>query len=251
MRLWKPKRRWLQFSLRGLLLLTLVVALWLGYEVRQFHRVERATAAIRALGGEVERAPGGWSLAEFVAGGAFGKQIATVEIPGEAIGDAIELLANLPGLSEVRIVYDGSNGIWQNWNRLNAALPMSTILARRHASLPPGESENYNKMIRRVTARLECGNARLSELAPIWKARTTDSRFGYFDEVEYHLLTCSDGTLLELLLTTETNPFVGAVGPRVSTFLFRSGMAVDCMVSQGRGQPDLHLKDLDGMVIPS
>src|SRR5262249_8906147 len=79
-----PKRRWLQFSLRSLLLLTLAVALWLGYEAQDAHRVERTTAAVRFWGGEVEWAPGGWSLLKFVAGGAYGQRIDKVEIPGEA-----------------------------------------------------------------------------------------------------------------------------------------------------------------------
>src|SRR5438874_12377942 len=108
MRLWKPNRRWLQFSVRGLLLLTFAVALWLGYEVREARRVERTTATIRGWGGEVEWAPGGWSLAQFIAGGAHGQQIVKAEFPGEAIGEVIELLSNLPALSAVRVVYDGS-----------------------------------------------------------------------------------------------------------------------------------------------
>src|SRR5258705_1303056 len=48
-----PKHRWLQFSLRSVLLLTLAVALWLGYEVREARQVERTITALCALGGTV------------------------------------------------------------------------------------------------------------------------------------------------------------------------------------------------------
>ena len=58
----KSKRRWLQFSLRSVLLLTLAVALWLGYEVHQARQVEQTIAGITALDGNAECELTGWSL---------------------------------------------------------------------------------------------------------------------------------------------------------------------------------------------
>ncbi len=64
----KPRgiRRFLRFSLRSLLLATLAVAAWLGYEVHQARTVKRQAAAIPALGGQVEFEPSPWSLLRFV-----------------------------------------------------------------------------------------------------------------------------------------------------------------------------------------
>ena len=66
----KPKgiRRFLRFSLRSLMLVTLAVAGWLGYEVHQARTVQRQAEAIRALGGEVEFEASPWSLLRLLHG---------------------------------------------------------------------------------------------------------------------------------------------------------------------------------------
>jgi hypothetical protein len=46
-------RRLLRFSLRGLLLLVLVVSVWLGWQVHRAHKQRRAIARIQELGGSV------------------------------------------------------------------------------------------------------------------------------------------------------------------------------------------------------
>ncbi len=54
----KPRRRWLQFSLRGLLVLTVVVALGLGWVTNERRKVwleDRAVEEIERLGGDVTR----------------------------------------------------------------------------------------------------------------------------------------------------------------------------------------------------
>ena len=78
----KPRRRWLQFSLRSLLLLPLAVGLWLSYEVSEARIVERQTAAIEALGGQVGYEPIGISLLRFLLNG-YGQQVVEVDIPGD------------------------------------------------------------------------------------------------------------------------------------------------------------------------
>jgi hypothetical protein len=46
-------RRFLRFSLRGLLLLVLLVSVWLGWQVNRAHKQRRAIAKIQELGGSV------------------------------------------------------------------------------------------------------------------------------------------------------------------------------------------------------
>ena len=50
----KPKRRWLRFSLRTLLLLTAVIAAWFGWQVNKAQKQKAAVAAVEAAGGTVE-----------------------------------------------------------------------------------------------------------------------------------------------------------------------------------------------------
>jgi hypothetical protein len=49
----KPKRRWKTISLRGLLLLVLVIALWLGWIVQKARQQREAVAALQKFGGFV------------------------------------------------------------------------------------------------------------------------------------------------------------------------------------------------------
>lgn len=48
----KPRRRWFQFSLRSLLVLVTVFAVWLGLQVNRANRQRRAVEAISAMGGQ-------------------------------------------------------------------------------------------------------------------------------------------------------------------------------------------------------
>jgi hypothetical protein len=58
----KPRRRWFQFSLRSLLILITVLAVWLGLQVNRVNRQRRAVEAITELGGQFsydyQRKPG-------------------------------------------------------------------------------------------------------------------------------------------------------------------------------------------------
>ena len=47
----QPKRGWLRFSLRTLLILTALVAVWLGVQVNKAQKQRAAVAAIKAAGG--------------------------------------------------------------------------------------------------------------------------------------------------------------------------------------------------------
>ena len=49
-----PRRRWLQFSLRTLMLASLLVALGLGYFCDRAQSQRKAVASLKALGGSIE-----------------------------------------------------------------------------------------------------------------------------------------------------------------------------------------------------
>src|SRR4051794_14492552 len=49
-----PRRRWLQFSLRTLLIVISLFAGWLAVQVNRAHRSQAAIAAIRQFGGQVQ-----------------------------------------------------------------------------------------------------------------------------------------------------------------------------------------------------
>jgi hypothetical protein len=88
----KSQSRWWQFSLRSVLLVTLAVAIWLGYEVRQSRQVERTIAALRELGGEAECEATGWSLLRLCRVPGYGQRIVRATVPGTAADEAIRVL---------------------------------------------------------------------------------------------------------------------------------------------------------------
>ena len=97
----KPKRRWLQFSLRTLLVLVLLVSVlcgWLRHKVNQSEQERRAVEAILAMGGEVEYEheqgrkgkptdPPGPAWLRAILGDYFFADVQTVRYPS-GVGDA-------------------------------------------------------------------------------------------------------------------------------------------------------------------
>jgi hypothetical protein len=49
----RPRRRWLRYSLRSLLILTTVLCIWLGIKVNQARRQKEAVARLKELGAEI------------------------------------------------------------------------------------------------------------------------------------------------------------------------------------------------------
>src|SRR5436309_1863897 len=101
----KPKRirRFLRFSLRSLMLLTLAVGAWLGYEVHQARTARRQAEAIRALGGEVEFEVSPWSLLRFVEPQTYGRRILSAKVSGEHVVDAVPVLQVIASLRRVTV----------------------------------------------------------------------------------------------------------------------------------------------------
>ena len=106
----KPRHRWLQFSLRMLLVLMLVLGCGLGWCAREVQRARaqrKAAAAIEKLGGRVNYSPAsGGEVRRAVAwlGQLFGEDVSEdvigVRLRGTQVSDAG--LAHLQGLTQLR-----------------------------------------------------------------------------------------------------------------------------------------------------
>jgi hypothetical protein len=108
-----PRRRWLQYSLRTLMVLTLVCSLpcgWLAYQLRQAQEQREAGKAIEELGGSVgyEPASGGMiRTAVAWVGKLLGQDLSvdvrSVDLALPAVTDAG--LTHLRGLTQLRGLY--------------------------------------------------------------------------------------------------------------------------------------------------
>jgi hypothetical protein len=200
------KRRWWQFSLRSVLFLTLIVALWLGYEVRQARHTEQTIAALRALGGDAECEPTGWSLLGLCRVPGYGQRIVRVAIPGAAAEETAELLCDLRSLREVEVTYDGTFDPAPSWRRLNETLRPAKVIALT-AEPKPGEwledeSKWKTSPWARRLARVQ------SKVALAFKGSdlpsTVAARFDHpFDAPTYQVFLLSDGTLAEVVVSSE------------------------------------------------
>jgi hypothetical protein len=203
----KPKRRWLQFSLRSILLLTLAVALWLGYEVRQARRVEQKIAALRALGGKAEAQPTGWSLLRLFGVRGYELRIVRAEIPGSAAEEAIPLLRGESGLREVQVGYDGAYDPTPSWRRINEYLP-SVVLKPAWIECPIDAAwfQDAGAWKTSSAARgLERVRTRIAESHPEMKKHHFFERDGAAWDVllrptSFHFLALADKTLAELFV---------------------------------------------------
>jgi hypothetical protein len=163
-------RRFLRFSLRSLLLVTLAVAAWLGYEVHQARTVERQAEALRALGGEVEFEPSPWSLLRFIEPQTYGRRITSVQLTGDRVDEAISVLKGMAPPRTIHVEYDGSIDPGPSWRLLNAALPRTEIAPvsgpfDREPWWGP-KQERLPDNVRNEVARESRFAARLSDIAP-------------------------------------------------------------------------------------
>ena len=134
----KPKRRWRpQFSLRTMLLATLVFALllgWLGEKIEVAWKQQRAAQAILSLGGRVYYEyqllpsnpfaeqpfpPPGPGWLRWLLGEHFFARAAVVVYPPGAAADDLKLLDDLPYLTEINlhcanVTGAGLNHVWKH-----------------------------------------------------------------------------------------------------------------------------------------
>jgi hypothetical protein len=125
----RPRRRWLRYSLRSLLILTTVLCIWLGIKVNQARRQKAAVDTLRALGAQIayehQRVPAGYFdsqvdlnvpvWARELCGDDFFQTVRSVAfvsranadstkfIPYEIADDDLECLADLPHLERFYI----------------------------------------------------------------------------------------------------------------------------------------------------
>src|SRR5438128_2380966 len=117
MRATKSNRRRVQYSLRSLMLLILAASLLLGYEVPPARLVERASVAIRAVGGDVEYEPR-FSLFKHLLGGGYGQRIVKASIPGQSVPELTPWLESLGDLRAAEVVYDGTCDLYPHLDEL-------------------------------------------------------------------------------------------------------------------------------------
>jgi hypothetical protein len=119
-----PRRRWLRFSLRSLLILITVLSIWLGVKVNQARRQKEAVAALRQLGATVyyshqrrDTFPNSYDLANDLsvpgwlrelAGDDFFQSAACVQVLGPVTDDALVHLAALPHLESLKLSLGGA-----------------------------------------------------------------------------------------------------------------------------------------------
>jgi hypothetical protein len=195
----KPKRRWLQFSLRSVLLLTLAVALWLGYEVHQARQVERTIAGIAALGGNAECELTGWSLLRLCRVPGHGRRIVRAEIPGTAVAEAINLLSGASALREVQVTYDGTYDPAPSWKALIGALPQVRVQPRTEEERDDESQAGLRFWLRRS----ECLDRLADRARQAYPAAGIfDSRFlmtGTYRTIRYRLVRLQDDSLAEIV----------------------------------------------------
>ena len=109
-----PRRRWLQFSLRAMLVLMLVVSVplgWFAFKLRQARQQRQVIEAIKKLGGGVDyygpassgmiRSSVAW-LGEFL-GEDLSKDVLSVNLCNTTVTDAG--LEHLRGLTQLQVLY--------------------------------------------------------------------------------------------------------------------------------------------------
>lgn len=198
----KPKRRWLQFSIRSVLALTLAVALWLGYEVRQARHVERTIASLWELGGNAECELSGWSLLRLCGVPGYGWQIVGVEIPGRAVEDASSLLRDAAGLREVQVTYDGTYDPAPSWKILRSVIP-------NVAATPVAEeaSEYESRIVSKARDRYRTADLGFLSPRSRW-GRALHRRL--IPTRAYQIVRLRDDSLAEMLIGTEMRDAITA-----------------------------------------
>lgn len=215
----KPQniRRFLRFSLRSLLLVTLAVAAWLGYEVHDARTVERQAEAIRALGAEVEFESGGWSLLRFMEPARYGRRIRTAQVWDARVDEALPQLAALHSLREVRVIFGGTRDQRASWLRLHDTLhrvkitplsPPSAGTAEDGTRILWDSAERKERFARFLEKIRKCDGTDDTAVAYVegWSGEDVPA-FSWYD---YQVFCAPDGSLAEVLLVTMVHLGVGA-----------------------------------------
>jgi hypothetical protein len=225
----------LQFSLRSVLTLTLAVALWLGYEVREARNVEQTVAALRELGGNAECELTGWSLLRLCRVPGYGRRIVRVEILGSAAEEAVSLLRDSTSLREVQVTYDGTYDPAPSWQSLRNSLPNVAL-----SPVAEKASDCEARIASRALAIYFTADVQrlFGDTVRVWRGTIFGRRL-------YRIVQLPDDSLAELLIGS-------AVSDRFTATYFAVLVVDDrCVGIRGFFTPDdiplgILLEDIDG-----
>jgi hypothetical protein len=260
----RPRRRWLQFSLRSLLLLTLVIAGWLGFEAREASFVERTAAAIRKAGGQVEFESKGWSLLRFVAPQRYGLRIVRAEIPAGGADESAKLLSRVSDLHEVVVLFDGTCEPNAVMTRVRQTLPSVMAVAKAapietFANVASADDDRLGKLKARLLPILRCGPAFRGQRAPRnwqrWELWWSDDERGLKPTTlrsDYRIVGQPDGSLAEIFALNYES-FVVPSLDRAIVVLIRADRALTWTAVEMNNRFDgytLVVDDIDGDGLP-
>jgi len=137
-----PRRRWLQFSLRTLLLVITAASVWLAWQAHRAQHQAIAVAALHELRGHATtkvRNPD-WLWRHL--GKRLGRMTVRVELDSDQVAAAIPHLKALPGLEEVQIA---------SWPQESHQGHDAETLLRQH--LPLVKTHQVLHMLGRVTVK--------------------------------------------------------------------------------------------------
>lgn len=173
-------RRFLRFSLRGLLLLVLLVSVWLGWQVNRAHKQRRAVLRIQELGGEAwfdyqmqpdpngtagtvypeRRSPWPKWIRNLIGDEYFGDVVSVGLYKTSAEDADIELLADLPRINRLSLGYTRVTD--RGMQRIAEILPQLVSLDLQNTSVTDG-------------AMPFIGQLRQLESLGLWNTNVTDA----------------------------------------------------------------------------
>jgi hypothetical protein len=164
----RQRRRWLTFSLRGLLLFTLLIACLLGWKLNKVHRQRAAVARIHELGGTVffsqdASKPNAINKADSpnllrrLLDNLFTDDVVAVRLSGKQV-DNISFLADLPAVVDLSV--SGTN--------VTDLSPISSLAGMKRLDLTACPVRNVAP-IKNLTMleRLSLENTQISDIRPL------------------------------------------------------------------------------------
>jgi hypothetical protein len=247
-------RRFARFSLRSLMLLTLAVAVWLGYEARWAGPTQEQVDAMISSGGEVQWETSPWSLLRFLDSETYGRRIVTAQVPAEGLPTAAAILRSRAGLRELRVVCDGSVDVQPPWPELAASLRGAALIPTAttidHLGREPEDQDfarwpacKSRRRYQRFYAAVS-QNENLPHAVPSFvKVFTADEPWVWSRPDAYAVFPLDNGSLAEVLVIQDQN-LKGEAALRLAVLLVDNRCA-DAMFF-GKLNAEASIQDVDG-----
>jgi hypothetical protein len=101
-----PKRRWAQFSLKSLLIVTAAIGIGLGFLSYRHEAQQRDIRAIRAAGGDASVEARGPAWIRSLIGDKFFERVVGVELHGSGVTDeTLKIVARFPDLKGLSLIH--------------------------------------------------------------------------------------------------------------------------------------------------